>query len=612
MGFSASPCCYLLSYGWGLSPRLSFFLRVWSVRPGQPLRLVLQAPLFGTLQSESSDRVEPGLFDIRSFRVRVYEPTDGGCLVVLGSFQQPGAAVSRLPTLHHYSIVAMPAEGLAADLRATLFSSRPPIDICESRRKLGRQTCGGASALLQPRHESSPLHLSFLVHAPFPRPSVMGLCSVRADLPRGGPRLQDTLRLWYRLVVNCGDSLRTVTFSVRPSSQDMVEHGGARIALPVSPTVDPSASWWQCTLDSSACRMGGAMEDSQHGYGASLLRTSRTHETAAVPSDDVTFSQCGTLDVEALLRHCMRGRACNYDARLIALTDAPLTGPCPSPAPGGICSIGEACTPSATTLLVLVVVDLFLEQSSSAAPASALRTGMLPLQALGTAKPGARLYGRPAASDRNLARLSAAGSALRCTSAPKGGAESSDDWDAILQDSSSSASTSSSSTPRFASDAETVAGVACARLLSQRSVASGSSSSSDDETVACVSAPPVRASAPLPPQATPLVVNAVPPVRTLLFASIDTTSGAVRVLRLCKCAPAHQPAFDAARRRIGGGGLTGITTDLVTDIRRAFLPALTGARQGLQLARELNNDAVLTGVSLPALMHPAIPLALVA
>ena len=113
MGFSASPCCYLLSYGWSLSPRLAFVLRVWSVRPGQPLRLVLQAPLFGTLQSESSDRVEPGLFDIRSFRVRVYEPADGGCLVVLGSFQQAAAAVSRLPTLHHYSIVAMPAEGLA-------------------------------------------------------------------------------------------------------------------------------------------------------------------------------------------------------------------------------------------------------------------------------------------------------------------------------------------------------------------------------------------------------------------------------------------------------------------------------------------------------------------
>lgn len=632
LGFSASSCCHLLSYGWSLAPKLSFELRVWAVRPGLPLRLVLQVPLFGTLQSEPSERLEPGLFDIRAFRVRVFEPPDVGCLVLVGSFQQPA---SRLPSLHHYTIVAMPEEGLARDFRAALYSRNPPPG--------GDVAC---ALSMQPVLSvcATPLHLSFLVHAPFPRPSVLGLCSVPAPFTKDPP----ARRLWYRLVVNCGDSLRTVTFSVRPVG--LAAGGGTVEAEPqvVCVTTAPEAAstphrnWWQRSTDVSACRMGGGFEEGGprggHMGGQPWLRAAppedqqqrrRQHRGTSPADADATpvlgaveLSFCSVIDVEALLRHCIRGRASNYDARLIALQDTPPPQMPPTEACAaetGTATLAEAAAPDASSLLLLVVVDVVLHESTLGVRVDNAGAGVDPpvsLHSVEGVKPAVRQYGRSTSAVYSKALPA---SAVLVKSSSQVSSTGLDAWASVLEDSEVGASRSNIASAKTGDD-ESASRKPCVRLPSELTVSCSSDSSNSDDEAGIIpsslssQAPSARISPPTqtctPARELPLVLNAVPPVRTLLFAAVDLASGSVRVLRLCKCAPALQPAFDASRRR--PGGLAGVTTGLVTDVRRAFFPALAGARQGLQLARELNNDTVLAGQSLHALVHPSYPLALIA
>ena len=638
------------------------------MRPGSPLRLVLQSPLFSTLNCESHERLDPGLFDIRSFRVRVLEPTDSGCLVVLGAFQHTSSSASKLPALHHYTIVSMPVDGVATSLRSSL--PRQPesyIDTCTQR---GSNKHRDLSTLI----DSAPLHLSFFVHAPFPRPSVLGLCSIRAN-SRTGEMLS------YRLVVNCGDSVRTVAFSVRPGSsvamanQVRKDISAGYQAVPFAPTLHlpvagaPSPfSWWHISLDVSACRMGGPLSvtplsrNSRVSSSREPFQPREVEPAETISGSNVTFDSCSVLDIESLLKHCIRGRACNYDARLVALEDAHTVEhqtaqhSADTSDHTSLFVLSERLTYDASNLLLIVVVDVLLEPADDRFAGTISRSADAVHENINgatAAKNPFRFYGKSHGCKSSSAGAAVVASqpANAMTNKPSNFCNDRkhalSEWDTVLHESSVSGVCHRESSnaldteeqvahaaeplesrplPLALSDEETVASNMCMRIATQGSLQRTSSSSSDESSSTWrFEAPSTlrdtnRASTPpqVPSASHALVRNTLPTVRCMLFASINVCSGSVRVIRLSKCAPAMQPGFDSSRSlprgKPGhgfGGGLTGVTTALVADVRRSFLPAVGHARQGLQLARELNNDTVLTGESLHALVHPSYPLALV-
>ena len=105
-----------------------------------------------------------------------------------------------------------------------------------------------------------------------------------------------------------------------------------------------------------------------------------------------------------------------------------------------------------------------------------------------------------------------------------------------------------------------------------------------------------------------LVVNASPAVRLQCVLCVDVHTGAARVLRLTKAPPQQQPAFVSRDGKTSTGALTGLTTAMVNTLRAVLRPAIV---PGKLMTREINNDAVLSGISLPKLSHPVLPVALV-
>jgi len=292
---------------------------------------------------------------------------------------------------------------------------------------------------------------------------------------------------------------------------------------------------------------------------------------------------------------------------------------------------------TASTLLLLIVVDVFLDKpvstvhaapSQSAVIVSASRVSELARAASlpSDSKPAARRYGK----NSSIVRTQMTGAAHLQQAAPlvlPTAADVSSEWDCVLSDAANSSTDKRVEGLRRSnsrSDGDTVVShestVPYPRIIGSSS--SNSSGSDNEDSVSCSprnscsreDVAPERAQSNQPKAS--LVLNTLPPVRTLLYVAVDVASGSVRVLQLNRCAPALQPAFDSGRKAragVGGSGvLAAVTTGLVTEVRRSFLPALAGARQGLQLTRELNNDAVLCGRPLQALIHPEYPIALVA
>lgn len=93
------------------------------------------------------------------------------------------------------------------------------------------------------------------------------------------------------------------------------------------------------------------------------------------------------------------------------------------------------------------------------------------------------------------------------------------------------------------------------------------------------------------------------PTRTKLVFLLDVLTGSVRVLSLGKVPPQDQPAFDTRL----GRSLAQLTSRVVTALRTAS----HAPQHPAVCSRELTNDTVLTGRSLPRLVNPAMPLAIV-
>ena len=131
-----------------------------------------------------------------------------------------------------------------------------------------------------------------------------------------------------------------------------------------------------------------------------------------------------------------------------------------------------------------------------------------------------------------------------------------------------------------------------------------------------------------------IIANVAPLVRVQLVIAIDVAQGTIRVLRLARAPPRHQPAFDGERGD-GVAALARLTSALVASLRQSICPSFFRApaapvapqgesamqRRGANSvrrppavypwARELNNDALLAGASLPQLVCPTLPLAIV-
>lgn len=131
-------------------------------------------------------------------------------------------------------------------------------------------------------------------------------------------------------------------------------------------------------------------------------------------------------------------------------------------------------------------------------------------------------------------------------------------------------------------------------------------------------------------------VTETPPTRSKLVLLLDVITGTVKVISLSKMAPNCQPAFDtttatagtsAAGRRNGstasghggrGGGAAAAAGGGVRTIATLTSQVVTSMRSTLHIPPhpsmaplELTNDAVITGRSLPRLVNPVLPTALV-